>query len=79
MEEGGVLPRVRVEWVAGRTEAQRQEVAKRITDALVEAGGATYEAVGVVFEDVPASHYYKGGAQWSLRQAQAATADREPS
>lgn len=61
------MPRVRVEWISGRTEEQRLEVAKRITQALVESGGATAEAVGIVFEDVPATHYYKAAVQWSSR------------
>ncbi len=61
------MPRVRVEWMAGRTQVQREEVARRITQALVEIGGAPLEAVGVVFTDVPETHFYKGGVEWSKR------------
>jgi len=60
------MPRVRVEWIAGRTQEQRKELADRITSALVDVAGTTPEAVSIVFDEYPSSHYFKGGVEWTI-------------
>ena len=45
------MPIVRVEMWTGRTEAQKKELARVITDAMVNIAHTTPEATIVVFED----------------------------
>jgi 4-oxalocrotonate tautomerase len=46
------MPIIRVEMWPGRTHAQKAELAKRITEAVVTVAKTTPEATIVVFEDV---------------------------
>ncbi len=55
------MPIVSVELVAGRTGEQKAKIAKAITDAMSEIGGAKPEAVYVVFKDVEKENWASGG------------------
>ena len=55
------MPIVRVEMWPGRTHEQKQQVAKAITDAMVEIGKTTPEATLIVFEDVDKSNWAQSG------------------
>ena len=55
------MPVVTVEWVAGRTRAQKQAVAARITAAVAEEGGVRPEDVWMVFQDVDPGDWAVGG------------------
>ena len=55
------MPIVRVEMWPGRTHQQKAELAKAITDAIVDIGKTTPEATIVVFEDVPKENWAQGG------------------
>jgi 4-oxalocrotonate tautomerase len=55
------MPFVEVHWFSGRSEEQKAEVAKRITDAMVEVGKAKREDVWILFDDKPASEWAFGG------------------
>ena len=55
------MPHVQITWVAGRTPEQKQRIAARITQALVEDGRAVLENIHVSFVDVPPSDYAEGG------------------
>ncbi len=46
------MPRVTIEMYPGRTKAQKAELAKVITDALVNIAKARPEKVDVVFKEV---------------------------
>jgi len=46
----------------GRTHEQKRELAKAITDAVVEIGKAPPEATFVIFEDVPKENWAQAGA-----------------
>jgi 4-oxalocrotonate tautomerase len=59
------MPRVTIEWFNTRTEDQRREVAKRITAALVEAGGATLENVTIRFDEYEPRLVARGGVMLS--------------
>lgn len=61
------MPRVTVEWLAIRSEAQRREVAKKITSAVAETVAVAPDAVTVVFREVDPDHQSKGGVFWSER------------
>jgi 4-oxalocrotonate tautomerase len=59
------MPRIRVEWLNTRTEQQRRDVAKRITDAFVQVVAVKPDQVTVVFEEIDPSHQAKGGVFWN--------------
>ncbi|MBI4198953.1 MAG: tautomerase family protein [Chloroflexi bacterium] len=55
------MPIVRVELWPGRTHAQKAELARAITDAVVTIAHTTPEATIVIFEDVPKENWAQGG------------------
>ena len=62
------MPYVKVELLQGRSVEQKANIAKAVTDALVEHGGATPQSVIVVFDDVPAHNWASAGELISQRQ-----------
>ena len=52
---------VQITMLAGRTADQKRKIAKRVTDALVEEGGARREAIIVTFHEVSKESYASGG------------------
>ena len=61
------MPLVRVEMWPGRTHAQKQELARVITEAIVTIAHTTPEAVTIVFSDVPKENWASGGVLFSDR------------
>ena len=59
------MPRVRVEWLAIRNQDQREALAQRITDAMVEVAHVRPEQVTIVFEEQQPALLFKGGVPWS--------------
>ena len=55
------MPIVRIEMWPGRTHAQKAELARAITDAVVTIGHTTPEATLVIFEDVAKENWAQGG------------------
>ena len=55
------MPIVRVEMWTGRTQSQKAELARVITDAIVAIAHTTPEATTVVFEDVAKENWAVGG------------------
>jgi len=55
------MPLVQITMLQGRTPEQKRKLAKRITDALVEEGGARREAIVVAFHEVSKESYATGG------------------
>ena len=55
------MPIVRVEMWTGRTTAQKKELARVITDAMVNIAHTTPEATIVVFEDVLRENWAQSG------------------
>jgi len=55
------MPIVKVEMWPGRTHAQKAELARLITEAMVDVAHATPEATTVVFQDVPKENWAIGG------------------
>ena len=47
------MPDVTVDWNAGRTQKQKDKIAKVIENALVEIGKAPRENVKITFKDNP--------------------------
>lgn len=59
------MPRVHVEWLAIRTQEQREEIARRITDDIVEVAGVRRDEVTVVFHEQDPSLVIRGGVPWT--------------
>lgn len=55
------MPIIRVEMWTGRTVAQKKELARVITDAVVNIAHTTPEATIVVFEDIEREDWAQGG------------------
>jgi phenylpyruvate tautomerase PptA (4-oxalocrotonate tautomerase family) len=62
------MPRIRVEWLVGRTEAQRRELASRITTAMCDVARVGPDEVTVVYEEVDRNKMFKGAIPWSERE-----------
>jgi 4-oxalocrotonate tautomerase len=55
------MPMVQVTMLQGRTPEQKRNIAKRITDALVEEAGARREGITIAFHEVSKESYASGG------------------
>jgi 4-oxalocrotonate tautomerase len=55
------MPIVRVEMWKGRSEAQKRELARAITQAMVEIAQTTADATIIIFEDVDRENWAEGG------------------
>jgi len=55
------MPVIHVEMWPGRTLAQKKELAKAITDAMVKIAKTTPEATIVIFDDVSKQNWAQGG------------------
>jgi 4-oxalocrotonate tautomerase len=55
------MPIIRVEMWPGRTHAQKAELARLITEAMVTVAGTTPQATIIIFEDVPKENWAVGG------------------
>jgi 4-oxalocrotonate tautomerase len=55
------MPIVRVEMWTGRTAAQKRELARVITDAMVSIANTTAEATIIVFEDIDKENWAQSG------------------
>lgn len=62
------MPIVTIDLVEGRTIEQKRELAKRITDDIVEVLKTTSEQVTVVYRDGPRSNFAKAGVLLSDRK-----------
>jgi 4-oxalocrotonate tautomerase len=58
---GENMPVVQVSLLEGRTTEQKRNIAKRITQTLVEEAGANEQGVVVTFVDLPTDSYASGG------------------
>ncbi|MFZ3266938.1 MAG: 2-hydroxymuconate tautomerase [Terriglobales bacterium] len=55
------MPLVQVTMLQGRSADQKRKIAKRITDTMVEEGGAKREAIVVTFVELSKESYASGG------------------
>ena len=55
------MPIIRVEMFPGRTNDQKRELVKELTDAFVRTAGGKPEAVFVVLNDIEKSNWGAGG------------------
>ncbi|MFZ0481232.1 MAG: 2-hydroxymuconate tautomerase [Terriglobales bacterium] len=62
------MPLVQVTMLQGRTADQKRNLAKRITDAMVEEAGARREGIVVTFVEVSKESYASGGVLMADKQ-----------
>ncbi len=62
------MPTVFVHWYPGRTTEQKQKIARRITDALVEDGHAKRESILIIFQEMTPDNVARAGRLESLPQ-----------
>ena len=62
-----IMPIVKIEMYAGRTKEQKAELAKAITDAVVDIARTTADDTIVIFTDVERENWAKGGILSSER------------
>jgi 4-oxalocrotonate tautomerase len=55
------MPVVTVEWLEGRSAAQKAQLAQRLTQAFVEVAQTPEEQVWIVFHDVKRADWAMGG------------------
>ena len=55
------MPFVTIRILAGHPQERKDEMSRRVTDAIAELAKLPREAVWVVFEDVTAEDWYVGG------------------
>ena len=55
------MPTIRIDMVEGRTVEQKRELARRITDAVVDVTGARPERVTIYFRDLAKGDVSQGG------------------
>lgn len=55
------MPIIRIEMWPGRTEAQKAELARVITDAVVTIAHTTPDETIVIFQDIPKENWAKNG------------------
>ncbi len=55
------MPRIRVEWFNTRSQEQRQELARRITEAVVEVADVSPERVTIRFDEIEPTLFAHGG------------------
>ena len=58
-----VMPFIHVHWYEGRSDEQKAELAKRITEAMVEVGKTPADHVWIKFDDSKKSDWVMGGEQ----------------
>ncbi len=55
------MPIIRIEMWKGRSQQQKRDLARAITDAMVKIGQTTPEATIIVFDDIEKVDWAQGG------------------
>ncbi len=63
------MPVVLVNWLEGRSAAQKQDLISEITEVVHRVGGSPIERITVVVQDVPGENWGRGGQQVSTLQS----------
>ena len=67
------MPFVNIQILKGHSKQRKDEISKRVTEAIADVTGLSTEAVWIVFEDVETEDWYCGGkSMQDVRAAQAA-------
>ena len=55
------MPNITIQWYAGRTNDQKRELTRAITEAVVKIGKTTPDQVHIVFQDVERTNWGVNG------------------
>ena len=55
------MPRIIIQAISGRTVEQKRDLARRVTDAVVESWGVDPDIVTVRIEEVPPENFARAG------------------
>jgi 4-oxalocrotonate tautomerase len=55
------MPVVTIEMLEGRTEEQKRQMVKEVTEAIVKTANATPESVAIVIREFPGCNFAKAG------------------
>lgn len=61
------MPTIQVYWFEGRSQEQKSELAKAITDVVARIGKTAPENTHVIYHDVKRSDWAEGGVMMSER------------
>ena len=61
------MPIVHIHMIEGRTQEQREKIAKAFTDTLVQILSVNKEEIWIEFHDMPKTHFATGGTLKSRR------------
>lgn len=67
------MPIVRIEMLPGRSDAVKQALARRITEAFEEVCGIRPEVLDIVFQTVERGDWFVGGQSFATPPAPAGT------
>ena len=67
------MPFVNIRILRGHSQQRKDEISRRVTDAISEVAQLPKEAIWVVFEDVAAEDWYVGATRVSEMQKQSKT------
>jgi len=59
------MPRIKIEWLAIRSDEQREEIVKKITEVFVDTVNVRPDQVNIVFDEIPPHLSAKGGVFWT--------------
>ncbi|GAA2249138.1 MULTISPECIES: tautomerase family protein [Kitasatospora] len=65
------MPFINVKQLAGRTEEQKAEIARELTEAYARATGVQPESIWVAIEEVPRENWAIAGATFAERDRRA--------
>ena len=51
------MPNITIQWYAGRTDDQKRELTRAITEAVVKIGKTSADQVHIVFQDIEKSNW----------------------
>ena len=66
------MPFVNIQILKGHPQARKDEISRRVTEAISEVAQLPKQAIWVVFEDVAAEDWYVGATSVSEMKKQAA-------
>jgi phenylpyruvate tautomerase PptA (4-oxalocrotonate tautomerase family) len=62
------MPRITIEWFNTRTDEQRQEIARRITEVMVEVAKVRPQDVAIRFDEIDPRFFARGGVIHGLQE-----------
>jgi 4-oxalocrotonate tautomerase len=61
------MPVVQIDMIAGRTAEKKEQLIKKVTDAIVEALQVPADRVHIILHDIPKENIGDGGVQLSKK------------